>query len=411
MASQTANAYDLLHERGFVAQCTDEHIRARLDKPVAVYNGFDPTADSLHVGSMVPIMALAHLQRCGHKPIVLIGGATGLVGDPSGKTDVRQMLTGEQIEANAQAIGAQIGRFVRFDDSPAGATLVNNIDWLGDLNWIGLLREYGPHFSVNRMLTMDSVKLRLEGSGLSFLEFNYMVMQAVDFLHLHRAYGCTLQTGGQDQWGNIVMGVELVRRLAQQEVAGLTFPLVTKADGTKFGKSEKGNVWLDAGRTTPYEFYQFWRNTADDDVGRFLGWFTFLPIDEVRQLTGGAGAELNPAKERLAYEVTKIVHGEGEAERARDSSRKAFGVDRDVSGQAIPNAPLPPGGRSIVELLVLAGLAGSNSEAKKLVQGGGVRVHESKIADPQQRITREDASDGYVLLRVGKKRLFRFDVA
>jgi len=415
MATRTANFYDVLQQRGLVAQSTDERMRERLARPVSAYCGFDPTADSLHVGSLVPIMALAHLQRCGHRPIVLVGGATGRIGDPSGKTEARQMLTVAQIEHNVRCIGAQIGRIVRFDDSPTGGVLVNNYDWLGGLNWIDLLREYGPHFSVNRMLTMDSVKNRLEsaaagGGGLTFLEFNYMVMQAIDFLHLHREYHCTLQMGGQDQWGNIVMGVELCRRIEQKEVAGLTFPLVTRADGTKFGKSEKGNVWLDPRKSSPYEFYQFWRNTADADVAKFLAWFTFLPMDEVRALCASGGQALNAAKEKLAYEVTKVVHGEGEADTALESSRRAFGGG-DVTGDAIPSAPFPPEGGTIVELLVAAGMAKSNGEAKKLVQGGGVRLHDGKIDDVQRRVTAGDARDGYVVLRVGKKRLFRFDVA
>ncbi|MCC6681522.1 MAG: tyrosine--tRNA ligase [Phycisphaeraceae bacterium] len=418
MTTPTVNFYDVLRERGLVAQTTDPDIRQRFEKTLTAYIGFDATADSLHVGSLVPIMGLAHLQRCGHRPIVLLGGATTLIGDPSGKSEARKMLQHQQIDANAQAIAAQIGRFVRFDDSLAtsggGAVMVNNADWLAKLNWIDLLRTYGPHFSVNRMLTMDSVKSRLDPSnesGLSFLEFNYMVMQAIDFLKLHQMCGCSVQLGGQDQWGNIVMGIELARRMANADLAGLTFPLVTKSDGGKFGKSEKGNIWLDPRKTSSYDFYQFWRNTADADVAKFLGWFTFVPMDEVRKLTGGQGAELNPAKQRLAYEITRLVHGQDEADKAMDSARKAFSASRDVTGDAIPHAPLPPEGGTIAQLLVAAGLASSNSDAKKLVQGGGVRLHDEKVSDPQQRVGPADARDGFVLLRAGKKRLFRFDVA
>jgi tyrosyl-tRNA synthetase len=265
------NLYDLLSSRGFVAQSTDAEMRKRLESPITAYIGFDPTADSLHVGSLVPIMGLMWMQRCGHKPLVLVGGATGLVGDPSGKSAMRQMLTREDIDRNAQAIAKQIGSVVKFGDGPSDAKLVNNADWLANLNWIEMLREVGPHFSVNRMLTMDSVKGRMENGGITFLEFNYMVMQAYDFAHLFRAEKCTVQMGGQDQWGNIVMGIELGRRTADADLAGLTFPLVTKSDGGKFGKSEKGNIWLSAERTPVYEFFQFWRNVSDADVGKFLG--------------------------------------------------------------------------------------------------------------------------------------------
>ncbi|MEM6551002.1 MAG: tyrosine--tRNA ligase [Planctomycetota bacterium] len=419
----TLNLYDTLEQRGLVAQTTDtpDVLRARLSQPepVTAYCGFDPTADSLHVGSLVPIMALAHLQRAGHRPIVVVGGATALVGDPSGKTEARQMLSREQIDTNAGCIGDQIGRIVNFTDTPGSdtpaAVLVNNADWLADLSWIDLLREAGPHFSVNRMLTMDSVRSRMDaaGSGISFLEFNYMVMQAYDFLHLHRSHGCTLQLGGQDQWGNIVMGIELGRRLADASLAGLTLPLVTKSDGSKFGKSESGNIWLDANRTPPYDFFQFWRNTADADVGKFLGYFTFLPIEEVQSLAVAEGPALNESKAVLAYEVTKLVHGEAEAAKARDAAAKAFGAG-DVTADGVPNQPLPKprlaDGVTVTELIRDAGFASSNGEARRLVQGGGVRLHDTKVADPFHAVTADDAPDGYVLLRVGKKKLCRFDL-
>jgi tyrosyl-tRNA synthetase len=408
------NLYDVLGQRGLLAQCTDEQIRARLAKPVAAYIGFDPTADSLHVGSLVPIMGLAHLQRCGHKPIVLIGGATALVGDPSGKTEARKMLSREQIDANAQAIAAQIQRVVRFDDSPTGAVMVNNADWLAGKTWIDMLREVGSHFSVNRMLSMDSVKGRLEAGGITYLEFSYMVMQAYDFLHLNETIGCTVQMGGQDQWGNIVMGIELARRMRGVELAGLTLPLVTKSDGGKFGKSEAGNVWLDANRTSPYEFYQFWRNVSDADVGKFLGYFTFLTVDEIRSLADLKDQAINEAKEILAYEVTKLIHGPHEAQTARDSAKAAFGATKDVTGDAIPRDTLAAAdlaqGLTIVQLLTKAGLAASNSEARRLVQGGGVRLHDQLVTDIQHQVTASDVRDGYILLRAGKKRLFRYDV-
>lgn len=420
-----ANAYDVLAERGLIAQVTDESLRDRLapgKPPLVVYNGFDPTADSLHVGHFVPIMGLAWLQRCGHRPVALVGGATALVGDPSGKSEARKMLTPEQVAANAQAIKGQLSRFIRFDPpelapgsaSESGGVLVNNGDWLASKNWIDMLREVGSALSVNRMLSMESVKGRMsgDGDGISFLEFNYMVMQGYDFVHLFRTHKCTLQTGGQDQWGNIVIGIELGRKLERAELMGLTYPLVTKSDGTKFGKTESGAVWLDPQRTSPYDFYQFFRNTADADVGKYLGYFTFLPMDRVRELAGREGRELNDAKEVLAYEVTKLVHGEAEAENARDAARKAFGASHDVTGDALPHAPLPAAElpQGLLGLLVKAGLATSNSDARRLVQGGGVRIHDEVVADPARKVEAGDVKDGFVLLRVGKKKLFRYDV-
>jgi len=389
----------------------------------------------------------------------VVGGGTSQVGDPSGKTESRKMLSRDDIDHNAGCIAKQIENIVTFDapgtpggSTPTGAIMLNNADWLTKLSWVELLRDYGAHFSVNRMLTMDSVKSRLGrdvpaisagGSitaggeikaggkiqagghiraggdvqanlGLTFLEFNYMVMQAIDFLHLYKSHKCTVQMGGQDQWGNIVMGMELGRRVAGADLAGLTMPLVTKSDGGKFGKSESGNVWLDAKRTSPYEFYQFWRNTPDVDVKKYLGFFTFLSIDEVNQLGALEGVESNRAKETLAYEVTKLVHGESEADTARDSAQKAFGTAQDVTGDAIPHAELPGSelkdGIGIIPLIVRAGLAKSNGEAKRLVSGGGVRLHDDVVSDIGQRVTAEDVRDGYVLIRAGKKRLFRFDV-
>jgi tyrosyl-tRNA synthetase len=409
------NLFDVLTERGFVAQSTEppEAMRQRLAAPVSAYIGFDPTADSLHVGSLVPIMGLYWLQQCGHRPLVVVGGATALVGDPSGKTEMRKMLTREDIDRNAVAIARQIERIVRFDASPTGAKLLNNADWLAELNWITLLREVGPHFSVNRMLSMDSVKGRLEGNGISFLEFNYMVMQALDFVHLHQAEACSLQMGGQDQWGNIVMGIELGRRRQGVELAGLTFPLVTKSDGGKFGKSEKGNIWLSEKRTPPYEFYQFWRNAADADVRRFLGFFTTVPMAEVDRLTA-TGELINEAKELLAVEVTKLVHGAEAAEQALQDSRKAFGADRDVTGDSIPHGEFTvaelEAGVGLLAALVRAKLAASNGEARRLVEGGGVRVHERVVKDHAEKLGTRDVVDGYVLLRAGKKRMYRFDV-
>ncbi|MFK7788139.1 MAG: tyrosine--tRNA ligase [Phycisphaeraceae bacterium] len=411
----TANLYDILHERGLVSQCTDDKIRERLAKPLAAYCGFDPTADSLHVGSLVPIMGLAHLQRCGHKPVVLVGGATGLVGDPSGKTEARQMLTAEDIDNNAQAIAKQIGRIVTFGSGDTDAILVNNLDWFGQMKFLDMLRDVGSRMSVNRMMSMESVKGRMtgEGEGISFLEFSYMLLQGYDFAHLFDAHNCTLQIGGQDQWGNIVIGIDLGRRLHDASLAGLTFPLVTKSDGGKFGKSEQGNIWLDVNRTSVFDFFQFWRNVADTDVGRFLGYFTFLPMDEVNALAAAEGKDINESKVRLAYEVTKLVHGEEAANQAIEQVKKAI-TGQDVTGDSIPNGPLDKAelaeGIGLIALVVKAGFAKSNGEARRLIQGGGVRLHDEKIADPMRMVTADDVTDGHLLVRAGKKRLFRFDM-
>lgn len=415
LSRMSQNLYEVLQQRNLVAQSTDDAIAERLAKPCTVYIGFDPTADSLHVGSLVPIMGLAHLQRCGHKPLVVVGGATAMIGDPSGKTEARKMLTREEIDHNAQAIGKQIGQVLEFSDAPNGAVLLNNADWLADKTWIELLREAGPHFSVNRMLTMDSVKGRMETGGISFLEFNYMVMQAYDFLELFKSHKCTIQMGGQDQWGNIVMGIELGRRIADASLAGLTMPLVTKSDGGKFGKSEKGNIWLSAERTPVYEFFQFWRNVADDDVDKFLRYFTFLSIEEIEKLSGVEGQALNASKEVLAYEVTKIVHGDEAAEQARADARKAFGAQHDVKGDSIPHETLSAAELSekpgLLSLIVRAKLETSNGKARKLVQGRGIRIHDQVIEDPQYAVSEADIKDGYILIRAGKKRLYRFDIA
>ncbi|MEM8737472.1 MAG: tyrosine--tRNA ligase [Planctomycetota bacterium] len=413
----TQNYYDTMAERGLVAQCTDspERIRARLSRPTTAYCGFDPTADSLHVGSLVPIMGLAHLQRAGHRPVVLVGGATGMIGDPSFKSEARNMMGLETVRQNVEALGQQIGRFIRFGDGPGDAVLVNNLDWIEPLSWMQVLREIGSKVSVNRMVRMESVKQRMagEGEGISYLEFSYMLLQAYDFAHLHEELGCVLQLGGQDQWGNIVMGIELGRKLHDADLAGLTFPLVTKSDGGKFGKSESGNVWLDAERTPPFEFFQFWRNVADGDVGRYLGYFTFLPMEEVSALAVAEGMAINESKARLAYEVTKLVHGEEEAARARDAAAGAFGALADMTGDAIPHQAIEQHTLFATPVLVLlrtAGFTKSNGEGRKLIANGGVRVGDRKLTPEQTHLAAADVSEGHVLLRAGKKRLFRFDV-
>ncbi len=409
-----SNLYDILSERGLVSQCTDADIRKRLSTPVAAYCGFDPTADSLHVGSLVPIMGLAHLRRCGHQPVVLVGGATGLVGDPSGKSEARKMLTVADVNHNADRIAAQIANVFKNARIEGGFTLVNNADWIADKTWLEILREVGAKMSVNRMLSMDSVKGRLASEdGISYLEFSYMLMQAYDFMHLNRTHQCTLQLGGQDQWGNIVMGIELARKSDGAALAGLTFPLVTKSDGGKFGKSEQGNIWLDVKRTGVFDFYQFWRNTPDADVGRYLGFFTFLPMDEVRRLAALEGARINEAKKILAFEVTKLIHGEEEAHKAAQAASQAFSTAHDGSAEGIPSAPLPGAelapGIGLLALLVRAGLAKSNSEAARHVAGGGVKLNGEKQTDAKRTLGAPDAKDGKLVLQFGK-RLFRFEV-
>ncbi len=319
-----SNVYQTFKERGFIAQVTDEaELEALLGRErVTCYIGFDPTATSLHAGSLLPLMALAHMQRAGHRTIAILGAGTAMIGDPSGKTEMRKMLTPEEIAENGRQMQRQFSRFVRLDGDQG--LMLNNADWLLPLSYISFLRDYGRYFSVNRMLSFEAYKQRME-RGLSFLEFNYQLLQAYDFLVLFQKHGCSLQMGGDDQWGNIVAGMDLIRRLESKPAYGLTFPLLQTASGEKMGKTAKGAVWLDAERTSPYDFFQYFRNTDDRDVKRFLGYFTFLPMAEIETLTAGAGAALNAAKERLAYEVTKIVHGEPAADEARAAAKSAFG--------------------------------------------------------------------------------------
>ncbi len=394
---------DVLQERGFVEQMTDEPgARDLLARPATCYIGFDPTASSFHVGSLVPIMALAHLQRAGHRPIALVGGGTAMIGDPSGKTELRQLLTRKDIDANAAGLRAQLGRFLDFD---RGAALLNNADWLMPLNYIAFLRDVGVHFSVNRMLAAESYRQRLE-TGLNFIEFNYMLLQAYDFLHLFQHEGCRVQMGGNDQWGNIVAGVDLIRRVEGQSAYGITFPLITTSSGAKMGKTARGAVWLDPERTSPYEFYQYWVNTEDPDVERFLGLFTFLPMDEVRRLGALQGAAIREAKEVLAHEVTRLVHGNEAACRARDASRALFGGRGDLD--QVPTAEVArerlEAGIEAFVLFADVGLANSRGEARRLIQQGGAYVNGEPVTAIDQRVGTTDLRDGVVLLRAGKKR-------
>jgi tyrosyl-tRNA synthetase len=406
MAEQ--NYYDVLAERGFVKQCTSEEgVRELLGTgPAAAYIGFDPTATSLHAGSLVPIMALMHLQRTGHRPIVLVGGGTGLIGDPSGKTEQRKLLGRDDLRANFDAIKAQLGRFIDFDG--AGALAVDNAEWLEPLNYIDFLRDIGRHFSVNRMLSFEAYKIRME-KGLSFLEFNYQLCQAYDFLVLYQRFGCRLQMGGDDQWGNIVSGTDLIRRVEGAEAYGLTFPLLTTATGTKMGKTAKGALWLDAALTSSYDYYQYWVNVDDRDVGRFLGLFTLLQMDEVRRLGALEGAELREAKQALAFEATRICHGVDAAKQAREGAEAAFGggeARTAIPTTSIARARLEEGVRA-VELFVETGLCKSNGEATKLFRGGGGRVGERRLEDHKATVGVGDFTDGETILQAGKKRRHR----
>lgn len=425
------NAYDILEERGFVQQATDrEAVRSMFAAgPTTFYIGFDPTASSLHAGSLTPIMAMAHVQRAGHRPIVILGGGTAMIGDPSGKTELRRMMTRDEIAANGRAIAAQIGRFV---DLTGGRGLaIDNADWLFSLNYIDFLRDVGRHFSVNRMLTAEAYRLRLE-TGLSFLEFNYQILQAYDFLVLFREHGCTLQMGGDDQWGNILAGTELIRRIDGADVQAVTFPLLTTASGAKMGKTASGAVWLDGERFSAYDYFQYWVNADDADLGRFLALFTFLPMNEIRGVGELQGAELNAAKRVLAFEATRLNHGDDAAREALAAAAAAFGprpvppdllpssaIPRDAGAAAIESVPTSALARDrlaegigVLELIAdVAGLTRSRGEARRLVQQGGVYINEQRIEAAEHLVTLDDMEDGAILLRCGKKRHHRIVVA
>ena len=394
--------------RGFLFQCTDEQaLSAALEAgTVSGYIGFDLTADSLHVGSMVPIMLMRLMQRHGHKPVALMGGGTTRIGDPSGKDESRKMMTDETIAANMVGIQASIAPFVRFGDGPTDAILLNNAEWLDKLGWIDLLRDVGPHFTINRMLTFDSIKLRLDREQpLTFLEFNYMILQSYDFRELRRRYGVVLQMGGSDQWGNIVSGVELNRRTDGKQAFGLTTPLITTASGAKMGKSAAGAIWLRPERLDAYAFWQFWRNTEDADVGRFLRLFTDIPLDEIARLESLQGAEINEAKKVLATAVTTLAHGRDAADRVADTARRAFEEGEaaaDLPTHLVEQAALQAG-IPVVRLLAEAGLAASNGEARRLIRGGGARVNDMPVTDEAMVVSAADLRDGAVKLSAGRK--------
>jgi len=438
-----ANLIDILKERGFVDQTThgkalDEYLEAG---QVTCYIGFDPTASSLHVGSLVPIMSLAHMQRHGHRPIALIGGGTGLVGDPSGKTEMRKLLTPEMVDENAIGIKKQLSRFIDFSDDKA--LMLNNADWLTKLEYIPFLRDFGRHFSVNRMIKAESYKMRLESEeGLNFIEFNYMLLQAYDFLELYDHYGCRLQMGGSDQWGNIVAGVELIRRVRQETVFGITFPLITTTSGAKMGKTAEGAVWLDPNKTSPYEYYQYWINTDDRDVVKFMALFTFLPMEEIKSLEKLSGADLNSAKVVLAFEVTQIAHEMEEAFKAYRAAESVFG-SRVVPEEIMPSSSIhkihagewsgtktvavgidaiiePPHsemdmdqfneGVPAFKLYQMVGLANSGSAARRLIEQGGAYVNGKRIESFDYLLTDSDIIDLEILLRAGKKRYHKIKI-
>jgi tyrosyl-tRNA synthetase len=424
------SVYDILSERGFVEQVTDEAEARRIlaGEPVTCYIGFDPTATSLHIGSLVPIMSLAHMQRNGHRPIALVGGGTAMIGDPSGKTEMRQVLSKEKIDGNAEALKRQLSQYLDFGEGKA--LLVNNADWLLPLKYIEFLRDIGRHFSVNRMLAAESYRMRLE-TGLNFIEFNYMLLQAYDFLYLFQKQDCLFQMGGNDQWGNIVAGIDLVRRVEGRQAYGITFPLITTSLGTKMGKTEKGTVWLDGKLTSPHEYYQYWINSTDDDVERFMALFTFLPIEEIREIRKLSDADLNKAKAVLAFEATKVTHGEEAAVGAWRAASSAFGTN-PVEVSLFPSSTIPrekaeadvsaipavekrredfQDGIAAFELFHEVGLCKSRGEARRNLEQGGGYVNGEPIKTFDEKIGLcHITTDGEILLRKGKKTYFRIVV-
>lgn len=401
------DVFDNLVSRGFVKQCSNEPALRKLfaKGPLVFYAGFDPTADSLHVGSLVPIMAMAHIQRAGHTPICIVGGGTALIGDPSGKTETRRMLTIEEIGRNKDGLFGQLQRYLSFGEG--NGVILNNADWLVGLKYIEFLRDIGRYFKVNEMIRVESYRLRLERQeGLSFIEFNYQLLQAYDFLELHDRYGCVLQIGGDDQWGNMVAGTGLIRQVRKSEAHVLTFPLLETANGRKMGKTENGTIWLDATKTAPYDFYQYWRNTDDRDVIRFLKLFTFLSAEEISQYEKLNGAELKVAKERLAFEATKITHGEQSANEAAEAATQLFSNSIGLNSSAVPTKEIERSvlakGITVPDLFKLAGLVKGTSEARRLADQGGAYVNEKRVSFDQV-LNESDLVDGALLLRQGKK--------
>ncbi|MBU5454970.1 tyrosine--tRNA ligase [Caproiciproducens sp. MSJ-32] len=404
-----ANVLDELMERGYIKQFThEEETRELLEKEkITFYIGFDPTADSLHVGHFIALMFMAHMQKAGHRPIALIGGGTAMVGDPSGKTDMRAMLTKEQIQHNVDAIKKQMEKFIDFSDGKA--LLVNNGDWLLNLNYVDFLREVGIHFSVNRMLTAECFKQRLE-RGLSFLEFNYMLMQAYDFYVLNQKYGCKMQLGGDDQWSNMIAGVELVRRKAQGQAMAMTCTLLTNSQGQKMGKTVGGALWLDPNKTLPFDFYQYWRNVDDADVKKCLMLLTFVPVEEINEITNVEGAAINEAKKRLAFEVTKLVHGEEEALKAKSAAEALFSGGVDMSNVPTVKISRDKLGSTLLDIIAETKIVPSKAEGRRLIQQNGLSLNGEKVTDIARKLEEADFKDGYALVKRGKKNHHKIEI-
>jgi tyrosyl-tRNA synthetase len=404
-----ANVLDVLQERGYLKQMTHEdEIRKILsEEKVTFYIGFDPTADSLHVGHFIAMMFMAHMQNYGHRPVALIGGGTAMIGDPSGRTDMRNMLTREQIDNNVAGIKKQMEKFIDFSEDKA--ILANNADWLLGLNYVEFIRDIGAHFSVNRMLAAECFKSRME-NGLSFLEFNYMLMQGYDFLVLNRKYNCTMQLGGDDQWSNMIAGVDLIRKKDRKSAYAMTCTLLTNSEGQKMGKTAKGALWLDPNKTSPFEFYQYWRNISDVDVEKCLSLLTFVPMDEVKKLSSLEGAAINEAKKVLAYEVTKIVHGEEEAEKAKTAAEALFGSGSDMSNVPTTEIGKEKLGTGIIDLLAELGIIKTKSDGRRLVQQNGLSINDKKVTDFNYPVTEDLFVDGELLIRQGKKKYNRIVV-
>lgn len=400
------NVFDILDQRGYIEQLTDpEEIKELFSKQsVPFYIGIDPTADSLHVGHFVSLMVASHMQKCGHKPIILVGGGTATIGDPSGKTDMRKMLTRETIDNNVKCIKKQIEKFVNFEGNN-GAIIVNNADWLLDLNFINFMRDIGSLFSVNKMLAAECYKQRMD-TGLTFFEMSYMLMQSYDFLYLYENYGCKLEMGGNDQWSNIIGGVNLIRKIGKDDSFGLTFKLLTTKDGRKMGKTEKGALWLDPEKTSPYEFYQYWRNIEDESVETVLKLLTFLPIEQIKELSSLKDEKINEAKKIAAFEITKLVHGEEEAKKAEESSNALFSGNGNLDN--MPTIDLGTNKYiSIIDAIILSGIAPSKGQSRILINQGGISLNDEKITDINYILSDKDFNDGYAILKKGKKIFFK----
>ena len=402
------NVFDVLEERGYIEQLTHPNEIKELfgKESVPFYIGIDPTADSLHVGHFVSLMVASHMQQHGHKPIILVGGGTATIGDPSGKTDMRKMLTREQINKNVEGIRKQIEKFVSFEGEN-GAIIVNNADWLLDLKFIDFVREIGSLFSVNKMLAAECYKQRLE-TGLTFFEMSYMLMQSYDFLYLYNNYGCKLQIGGNDQWSNIIGGVELIRKIGKDDSFGLTFKLLTTKEGKKMGKTEKGALWLDPEKTSPYEFYQYWRNIEDSSVETVLKMLTFLPIEKINELASLEGEQINEAKKVAAFEITKLVHGEEEAKKAEDASNALFNGQGNLD--SMPTTKIESSDISVVDALVLTGIVPSKGQARTLISQGGISLNDEKVTDINKKLSESDFKDGYAIIKKGKKVFHKLEI-